>query len=180
MAGRREKKKRWGIRIPGILGLMAIMAVLFSPVGPGKAIESPVSEPEPPEVTVPQTPKRRFRSGSRERCRSRPCRIRLRKSRMRYSPKRRLCRRPLGPCAGIGGSGRYILSGCDLFGRLPYGRIFPVQRPEGRNLFLFRGRDGGARFFPKMRGPWKMEAKFLAERHGGGTVRKDLCDAGRQ
>ena len=58
MAGRREKKKRWGIRIPGILGLMAIMAVLFSPVGPGKAIESPVSEPEPPEVTVPQTPKR--------------------------------------------------------------------------------------------------------------------------
>ena len=58
MAGRREKKKRWGIRIPGILGLMAIIAVLFSPVGPGKAIESPVSEPEPPEVTVPQTPKR--------------------------------------------------------------------------------------------------------------------------
>ncbi|MEI3348647.1 MAG: GDSL-type esterase/lipase family protein [Dysosmobacter sp.] len=37
---------------------MATMAVLFSPVGPGKAIESPVSEPEPPEVMTPQTPKR--------------------------------------------------------------------------------------------------------------------------
>ena len=58
MAGRREKKKRWGIRIPGVLMLMATMAVLFSPVGPGKAIESPVSEPEPPEVMTPQTPKR--------------------------------------------------------------------------------------------------------------------------
>ena len=57
MAGRREKK-RWGIRIPGVLLLMATMAVLFSPVGPGKAIESPVSEPEPPEVMTPQTPKR--------------------------------------------------------------------------------------------------------------------------
>ncbi len=57
MAGRREKK-RWGIRIPGVLMLMATMAVLFSPVGPGKAIESPVSEPEPPEVMTPQTPKR--------------------------------------------------------------------------------------------------------------------------
>lgn len=57
MAGRREKK-RWGIRIPGVLLLMATMAVLFSPVGPGKAIESPVCEPEPPEVMTPQTPKR--------------------------------------------------------------------------------------------------------------------------
>lgn len=57
MAGRREKK-RWGIRIPGVLILMATMAVLLSPVGPGKAVKSPVSEPEPPEVMTPQTPKR--------------------------------------------------------------------------------------------------------------------------
>ena len=37
---------------------MATMAVLLSPVGPGKAVKSPVSEPEPPEVMTPQTPKR--------------------------------------------------------------------------------------------------------------------------
>ena len=57
MAGRREKK-RWGIRIPGVLALMATMAVLLSPVGPGRAVKSPASEPEPPEVMTPQTPKR--------------------------------------------------------------------------------------------------------------------------
>lgn len=46
--------------------------------------------------------------------------------------------------------------------------------------FYSVGCDGGVGFFPKCvdHGRWKQSS--LAGRHGGGTVRKDLCDAGRQ
>ena len=161
MAGRREKKKRWGIRIPGILGLMAIMAVLFSPVGPGKAIESPVSEPEPPEVTVPQTPKRpvqkRQPGKMPEQAVSDPP---AEEPDAVQSQEAVVQEAPWAPVPESEAVEDTYFQDVIFFGRLPYGRIFPVQRPEGRNLFLFRGRDGGVGFFPKIRGPWKMEAKF--------------------